>query len=562
VLIDQAGTGSNTLLVPDLTLRTYTVWVGLSGTGNIAQTGGLHVTNEVNLGSGAGAIGTYSLGGGELTIANPTGSEYVGFAGTGVFDQSGGTNRTPSLFLGAMLGSSGTYRLSGSGRLDVSSYEMIGGRLFDDATGLFEQSGGTHTANFLQIGRSTTGGGTYRLSGGLLTVTGFESVETNGTFEQTGGTHAVNSLTIGGLASAPAVYTISAGELNAKFVGVGGANSPGGSTMNVAGGTTVIKSLAINGGNGVLNVSGGSLAATSAVNNGLFDATGGTFSGALVNNATLRASGGAVLNVMGGISAGSATNVAASRLVIESGAVVSANFVRQGSLEFGGAAATPATLSIRRTSEGGATSVVKALSIQTDSSGQPLGRADLSDTALAVDYTGDSPLGTVRDLLRAGFAGGTWTGNGLTSSVAAASAGREALAYGESSDLLSPTGGTLKGQAVDGTAVLVQYALAGDANLDGAVTKDDLMTVTHHMNDANAAWRQGDFDYDGRVGSGDLLILLRNYRGPRSGDAAGSVTMDAGAAAAFAQAAVPEPGAVSIVGLGVAMLAGRRRPRR
>jgi hypothetical protein len=388
----------------------------------------------------------------------------------------------------------------------------------------------------------------------------YETVDRNGTFEQTGGTHAPQSLLIGGVAGAPGVYTISGGELSTFAIGVGGAAAPGSATMNVVGGTvTVTNSLTVNRTSGVLNFSGGSLTAKSLVNNAVFNATGGTFAGGLVNNATVRASTGAVLNVTGGIAAGSATNTAAARLVVESGARVTTNFVRQGSLEMGGASASaPGVVSIRRKADGGDTSVVNSLSVQTDADGTPLGRVDLADTALVVDYTGTSPLATVRGLLRAGYAGGTWAGNGLTSSVAAASDGRAALAYGEASDWISPAGGTFQGQAVDGTAVLVQYALAGDANLDGAVTKDDLMIVTHHMNDGDAAWSQGDFDYDGRVQADDLQILLRNYR--QGTDAAMTASFDGQVAAALAE--VPEPGglgAVAVAAVGVGLKRRRRR---
>ena len=57
------------------------------------------------------------------------------------------------------------------------------------------------------------------------------------------------------------------------------------------------------------------------------------------------------------------------------------------------------------------------------------------------------------------------------------------------------------------------YARFGDANLDGAVSVEDMVTVRRHLGarSSRAGWRDGDFDYDGRVGPQDLLLLRGNY---------------------------------------------------
>jgi hypothetical protein len=567
--VDQTGGGTNTLQIAGQQLTARNVWAGLYGTGSISQSGGTFVPDgDLSLAYDPKSRGTYSLSGGELRAAS--GSVIVGFGGVGEFVHSGGNHTTPALILGFSTGSSGTYRLSGSTRLEVTGYESIGDNINSgDCVGVFEQSGGTHVASLLLLGGSNVGGGTYRLSDGTLAVNDFKGVKPNGTFEQTGGTHLVDAqLSVGGSATAAATYTISGGELKAKQVLVnsgtsGTARATG--TLNVSGGAvTVLDNLTI--ARGVVNLSGGSL--TAAVqNDGVLDASGGTFAGALVNGGTVRASTGAVLTVTGGISGSNAASTAASRLVVETGASVTASYVRQGSLELNGSTTNPPApapvLSIRRKADGGATSVVRALAIQTDSQGAPLGQVDLADTALVVDYApgAASPISRIRSLIAAGRARGAWDGDGLTSSVAAsAGAGSRALGYGEAAAVVGPSGGTFEGQAVDGTAVLVRYTRVGDATLDGVVGFGDLLALAKHYNAANAQWGDGDFDYDGVVNFADLLALAKNYNQavPTEVVAGAPAGCEAALAAAFA-GAVPEPSGVGwVVAAGVGLATSRR----
>ena len=141
-------------------------YVGYSGTGSVAQSGG---TNNLGtclyLGYNAGSSGAYTLSGNSLLFANNyTGCEYIGYSGTGTFTQSGGThsqntNGVKALDLGCNPGGSGTYNLSGSGLLSVPN-ECVG--CDPDATALFSQTGGTNAVSLLSIGS----GGQYVLGGG------------------------------------------------------------------------------------------------------------------------------------------------------------------------------------------------------------------------------------------------------------------------------------------------------------------------------------------------------------------------------------------------------------
>ena len=188
-------------------------------------------------------------------------------------------------------------------------------------------------------------------------------------------------------------------------------------------------------------------------------------------------------------------------------------------------------------------------------------RLDLTDNALVIDYATTSPFSDVRSQIISGFAGGSWTGDGITSSTAAASASR-AIGYAESSTVLGPAGGTFVGQTVDGTAVLVRTTLRGDANLDGLVNFDDLARLAQNYNntDGQRLWPHGDFTYDGNVDFNDLAALAQNYNtalpaSPIPGAPAG---FDTDLAHAFST--VPEPSA-TFFALFVCSYSLRRRRR-
>jgi len=135
---------------------------------------------------------------------------------------------------------------------------------------------------------------------------------------------------------------------------------------------------------------------------------------------------------------------------------------------------------------------------------------DLGDNDLIVDYDVTSPFTTINQQLAIGAASGSWTGTGMTSSAAAGSsfAHRTALGVIEASD----TGVTsFSGQNVDGTAVLVRYTYAGDANLDGSVNVQDFNRLANAYNQTNQGWLGGDFNYDGITNVQDFNLLASNY---------------------------------------------------
>ena len=144
--------------------------VGDSGSGLFLQTGGTVSCGDLALGNGSSGIGSYSLTGGYLAVAN---NENVGWLGTGTFTQSGGINTIGgALNLGANTGSSGTYNLNG-GLLVLSSLspnQSPGLAAFYFGGGTLQASGPFSTALAITLGAS--GGATFDTAGYAVTLAG------------------------------------------------------------------------------------------------------------------------------------------------------------------------------------------------------------------------------------------------------------------------------------------------------------------------------------------------------------------------------------------------------
>jgi hypothetical protein len=179
---------------------------------------------------------------------------------------------------------------------------------------------------------------------------------------------------------------------------------------------------------------------------------------------------------------------------------------------------------------------------------------DVSDGALTLTST--PPLSSVRQWLVSGYAGGAWTGAGINSSAAAANG--TAVGYAGGADNVVP------GLAAGST--LVRHTLYGDATLDGSVDFNDLVKLAQNYNatvtnTTDSWWTHGDFTYDGMTDFNDLVKLAQNYNTalPTQPIPGASAAFEADLARAFAS--VPEPGMISVLGMGVVALMGRRRRR-
>ena len=133
------------------------------------------------------------------------------------------------------------------------------------------------------------------------------------------------------------------------------------------------------------------------------------------------------------------------------------------------------------------------------------------DGTLILDYpdVGPSVLPGVAADVASGYAGGAWTGPGIRSPAAADDAAR-AVGYREAAALLGPNGGIVGGVDVDATAVIARGTLAGDANLDLAVTIADFARLRSGFGGAGL-FSDGDFNYDGQVTIADFAILRSNF---------------------------------------------------
>jgi hypothetical protein len=96
--------------------------------------------------------------------------------------------------------------------------------------------------------------------------------------------------------------------------------------------------------------------------------------------------------------------------------------------------------------------------------------------AVIIDYTGVSPLASIRSAIVSARNGGAWNGFGITSSTAAANPNHSTtLGLMEGSDYRAIYGpsATFNGEPVDDTSVLVRYTYYGDTDFNGRVNFDD-----------------------------------------------------------------------------------------
>jgi hypothetical protein len=238
----------------------------------------------------------------------------------------------------------------------------------------------------------------------------------------------------------------------------------------------------------------------------------------LVNNGSFTQSAGTV--TVGAVTGTGSINVIAGVLTTDS--------IKQSVLR-------ASTGSIKINAATGNTSNVGSLSILGSS------KFDLATKAIVINYSGSSPLASIKSQLTNGYANGAWTGTGINSSTAAATVGSThptALGYAEANDLFTLFPATFKGESIDSTSILICYTAYGDATLNGSVDTADFNTLAANFGGAGKRWSQADFNYDGSVSTIDFNLLATNFSFAVPGDVANS-------------ALIPESGAIAPLGVAI-----------
>ncbi len=222
-------------------------------------------------------------------------------------------------------------------------------------------------------------------------------------------------------------------------------------------------------------------------------------------------------------------------------------------------------------------SIVGSLSISGSANNYWTATLDIGNNGLVVQYgSGADPYSAIVGMVASGYANGQWTGAGITSSLARASA-----ALGSSTPALnigvvdfvpnSPGFGSsilFEGQTITTSAVLVRLTYMDDLLLTGDLIQQNVTNdaITFGGNyGSGTAWSVGDLNHDGRINSSDALLFAANFvTGLPSLD--GTISNSAAAGSASGFATVPEPPAMESLAAGAILLCGwpviRRRRQR
>jgi autotransporter-associated beta strand protein len=200
-----------------------------------------------------------------------------------------------------------------------------------------------------------------------------------------------------------------------------------------------------------------------------------------------------------------------------------------------------------------ATSNVNITSLSITGSGV----LDITNNHIIIDYTpGNDPISSIAAMIASGYAGDTWSGPGIISSLAASNPSY-GVGYADSADPGNPAG------LASGT-IEIMYTLLGDANLDDKVNGADFTLMAANFNDSvTNGWDKGDFNYSGTVNGDDFVLLADNFNQFASQSSVASADLQAldsfAAANGISLASVPEPATMGLLTLGIAGVLARRR---
>jgi predicted outer membrane repeat protein len=141
------------------------------------------------------------------------------------------------------------------------------------------------------------------------------------------------------------------------------------------------------------------------------------------------------------------------------------------------------------------------------------GSLDIQSYSLTINYAaGADPAATIRGYLKSAYAGGLWTGAGLTSSVVEGQVANAIKNPGGGVYAIGYLDGAVDvGQtAVVGDQMVIEPAIVGDTDLNGTNNFLDLGRVAQNLGKINSDWYHGDFNYDGSTNFLDIGLLAQN----------------------------------------------------
>jgi hypothetical protein len=451
-----------------------------------------------------------------LTFTTGTGSGTVNSIGLPIVLQGAALSLVPgqSLLINGPITNTGTIRAANGGVLGFNPATLTNNGTLDVTGGIVRLTGNFTTASYRALNLPVTPiqiAGSDDNTGDTLTTSAAAPLTLISGATVTGGTLAAaapyriqssGNVTLAGSVTLAGALTHSAGFLTVSDTLTGD-------------GASISLSSTPTSGAAVLTGSSSTLAGTIDIS---FDGTGADRVGPTVGTLTLGPAvtvhtgtrGGAVGNPgsflvnNGTISAQTpgTTLTVTSSTVTNNGTIAATN----GSTVLAGAVRNAGTISVA------AASVLRLGYLPSPNTGH----IDVAGGTFILDYYDLSPYASLRQQLLSGFAGGTWTGTtGITSSTAAADPAHSlAVGYADASALLGLNGtknGTIAGQSVDATTVILQVVPYGDANLDGKVNADDYALLDKGLSSHASTWWLGDFNYDGTVDQNDYLLIDTTY---------------------------------------------------
>lgn len=260
----------------------------------------------------------------------------------------------------------------------------------------------------------------------------------------------------------------------------------------------------------------------------------------------------------------SATNSYTGGTTVKAGTIQAAS---AGALPAGGNVSLTGGMVTMAESLGGA--IKLGLLDISGGSASPLATFDLGNGKVILDKSLNS-ITTIRNEIKGAYAGGAWTGAGITSSTAAADSvaasgkGNTAVGYADNSDF-GMSLATFGGVSISGTnSILMRYTVLGDANLDGTVDSTDLSLLQHSYGmTSGATWDEGDFNYDGKVDLSDYVVFRAHVGQSLSPPLKGAAMTTLPGSLSLSIANVPEPATVQLlIAAGLALGLGGLRWRR